>query len=90
MTGQPLRIPVQGITCSSCATRIIRALRRLDGVTRVRVDLRHDTVSLTRQPDVATDAAITHALIAAGYRPDLTGPNLSTPTTTNHTMGEQE
>lgn len=93
MTGsvQTIRFGVEGIMCSSCSPRIVRALRRLPGVTTVRVDLRGETASVTRDPAVATDAAITHALIAAGYRPDLTGATPpGRPTTRTDTRGEQQ
>ena len=46
---ETIRFPVTGMTCGSCVNRITRALKRLDGVDRVRVDLGRETVTVRRQ-----------------------------------------
>ncbi|MEO8463305.1 MAG: heavy metal-associated domain-containing protein [Chloroflexota bacterium] len=61
-----------GMTCSSCVNRITRALRKLDGVTRIRVDLAHETVTVVREPALVSDTALAGAIVAAGYQADLT------------------
>jgi copper chaperone CopZ len=55
---ETIRFPVRGMTCSSCVSRITRALRRLDGVEQVRIDLRAGTGTVA-------------AIAAAGYGADL-------------------
>ena len=67
--GQTLTLAVDGITCSTCAVRIIRALRRVPGVRRPTVDLPRETVTLTRDPVRATDQVVHAALTDAGYPP---------------------
>jgi Cu+-exporting ATPase len=61
-----IRFPVTGMTCSTCVNRITRALKRLDGVDRIHVDLGRELVTLRRRPSVS-DASISGALQEAGY-----------------------
>ena len=67
-----VRFPVAGMTCSSCAGRITRALKNVDGVSRVRVDLGRETATVHRSVGLVTDEALEAAVASAGYRADLT------------------
>ena len=64
---ETIRFPVAGMTCASCVNRITRSLRSLDGVDRVKVDLRHETATVSRDPHRVSDAAIGAAIAGAGY-----------------------
>lgn len=64
---QTIRFPVAGMTCGSCVSRITRALKRLNGVEGVRVDLTRETVTVRRELASASDATLTAALGEAGY-----------------------
>lgn len=66
-----ITFPVAGMTCTSCVGLIGRAVRRVDGVRGVRVDLRTETVTVRREPARAPDAMLAAAVSAAGYTPDL-------------------
>ena len=68
---ETIRFPVAGMTCASCVNRITRSLRRLDSVERIRVDLGRETVTLRRDRDRASDAALAAAVAQAGYEADL-------------------
>ena len=68
---QTVRFPVAGMTCTSCVNRITRAIRKLDGVTRVDVDLRRETATVVREPASASDATLAAAVAEAGYEADL-------------------
>jgi Copper chaperone len=59
------------MTCGSCVNRITRALKRLDGVERVRVDLGRELVTVHRNPSIASDAVLAAAIAVAGYVADL-------------------
>jgi copper chaperone CopZ len=59
------------MTCGSCVNRITRALKRLDGVDRVRVDLGRELVTIRHDPNVADDAALAAAVAGAGYEAHL-------------------
>jgi copper chaperone CopZ len=66
-----VRFPVAGMTCGSCVNHIMRAVGRLDGVTKVSVDLRHETATVRREPALVSNAALAAALTGAGYTADL-------------------
>jgi Cu+-exporting ATPase len=68
---ETIRFPVAGMTCASCINRITRSLRRLDGVERIKVDLGHETVTVRRDRDRASDAALAAAVAEAGYEADI-------------------
>ena len=66
-----ITFPVAGMTCSSCVNRIGRAVRRVEGVRGVQVDLRAETVTVRREQGRAADAALAAAVTDAGYEPDI-------------------
>ena len=68
---ETIRFPVRGMTCSSCVNRIMRAVSRLDGVTRVRVDLGTETATVLREPALVSNAALAAAVARAGYEADV-------------------
>ena len=68
---ETIRFPVAGMTCVSCVGAITRALRRVDGVSGARVDLAREIATVTRERGIASDAALSAALAAAGYQADL-------------------
>ncbi|MBU8974590.1 MULTISPECIES: heavy metal translocating P-type ATPase [unclassified Lysobacter] len=62
----PLRLPIAGMTCASCAGRIERSLAALPGVLRASVNL------ATESADVITDGSValpqlTEAVVRSGY-----------------------
>ena len=59
------------MTCGSCVNRITRALRKLDGVVRVTVDLRRETATICREPALVSNAALAAAVADAGYAADM-------------------
>ncbi|MGA1327779.1 MAG: heavy metal translocating P-type ATPase [Rubrivivax sp.] len=65
----PLRqvtLPIEGMTCASCVGRVERALRRVEGVVEVSVNLATERASLTVLP-ATSDAALAAAVEKAGY-----------------------
>lgn len=59
---------VQGMTCSSCATKVSTAVNQVPGVTTTDVDLATGTLKVTGPG--AQDAAIRTAITDAGYQLD--------------------
>ncbi len=59
------------MTCGSCVNRITRAVRKLDGVTRVDVDLGKETATVRREPALVSNAALAAAVASAGYEAEL-------------------
>lgn len=70
-TQETIRFPVAGMTCGSCVNRITRALRKLDGVSKVSVDLRRETATVRREPALVSNAALAAAVAGAGYEADV-------------------
>lgn len=68
MTTLPtLTLPVAGMTCASCSTRVERALKKLPGVRSASVNLATETASVQTEPGVAL-ATLTTAIERAGYQ----------------------
>jgi P-type Cu+ transporter len=68
---ETIRFPVAGMTCASCVNRITRSLRKVDGVSSVKVDLRHETATVGRDRGLVSDAVLAAAVSGAGYAADL-------------------
>lgn len=68
---ETIRFPVSGMTCGACVARITREVRKLDGVTRVDVDLRKETATVRREPALVSNASLAAAVTAAGYEADI-------------------
>jgi Cu+-exporting ATPase len=68
---ETIRFSIAGMTCGSCVNRIARAVQKLDGVTRVRVDLRRETATVRPERALVSNAALATAVEAAGYAADL-------------------
>ena len=78
-TVETVRFPVRGMTCGSCVNRITRAVRKLDGVTKVRVDLRRETATVRREPALVSNAALAAAVADAGYEADVEAAEVIAP-----------
>ncbi|MBI2764103.1 MAG: heavy-metal-associated domain-containing protein [Chloroflexi bacterium] len=57
--------------CGACVSRITRALRKVDGVTKVYVDLQRGTATVRHEPARVSNAALAAAVAEAGYEADL-------------------
>lgn len=66
-TLQDTQLDVSGMTCRSCAGRVQAALRDLDGVQRVTVDLAGGRVMVLHDPSLSAVRELAEALGAAGY-----------------------
>ncbi len=61
-----ISLPVEGMSCASCAGRVERALRAVPGVADVAVNLATERAAVTASPGVAP-AALAGAVEGAGY-----------------------
>jgi Cu+-exporting ATPase len=64
---EQLELPITGMTCASCSTRVEKALRKTPGVLEASVNLATERASVTVAPGVADLASLTAAVEAAGY-----------------------
>jgi copper ion binding protein len=60
-------LSVEGMTCASCVRHIDRALRQLEGVTLVDVDMRGQKVTVRHDESETPLALVVEALAEAGY-----------------------
>ncbi|HHY87086.1 MAG TPA: heavy-metal-associated domain-containing protein [Verrucomicrobia bacterium] len=68
------RIGIAGMTCEKCVRRVEKALRGVDGVRDVQVDL-NSAVATVRFETARTNIASLHeALLQSGYRPSAEMP----------------
>ena len=61
------QLDVSGMTCGSCAVTVKTALRRVDGVSLVEVDVDADRVTVTYDPGKTSADSIAEAITHAGY-----------------------
>lgn len=69
-TEEALVLRVGGMTCQGCASRVRQAVRPLDGVEDVLVDLSGDSVRVLGSPD---PKAVREAIREAGYTVEENG-----------------
>jgi P-type Cu+ transporter len=78
MTTEHLEIPIAGMTCASCATRVEKRLNRLDGVDAA---VNYATEKATVDYDAAAvgESDLVAAVEAAGYQAVLPQPDAAQP-----------
>jgi Cd2+/Zn2+-exporting ATPase len=59
---------VQGMDCASCVAKVEKAVRRLDGISDVRVNLMAERLTVSRSAAGATPEAVESQVSALGYR----------------------
>jgi P-type Cu+ transporter len=60
-------LEVRGMICASCSGSVEQALRKLDGVAEVKVDMRKDAVLVRYDEKKVTQRKMLEALVRAGY-----------------------
>lgn len=60
-------LDVMGMSCHACVRHVDRALRDVEGVSRVEVRLREGKVSVEHDPRAASVDSLIEALREAGY-----------------------
>ena len=63
-------LPISGMTCASCATRVERRLNRLDGVTAT-VNYATERATVEFDPEAVAPERLVEAVEAAGYEAAL-------------------
>jgi P-type Cu+ transporter len=62
-----IEIPIEGMTCASCVTRVEKALRSVEGIVDASVNLATEMAVVTYSSDAVTDKEIEKAVNNAGY-----------------------
>lgn len=76
MTAEPISIPIDGMTCTSCVSHITKAVRKIDGIESVKVDLGSESAVVGFDDARTSLTAIATAITQAGYEPH---PELAVP-----------
>ncbi|MHB0777572.1 heavy metal translocating P-type ATPase [Halomonas sp. WWR20] len=71
-------IPVIGMTCGSCVSRVERTIEKLPGIVQANVNLATQKAFVRFLPDAVTLPRIQHAIRDAGYEPQDQGENTQT------------
>lgn len=61
-------IPVEGMACVACAASVKRALKAIDGVAEVEVNLARRSAQVTYMPAKVTPDRLVEAINKLGYR----------------------
>jgi copper chaperone CopZ len=75
-TGPPAKeavIAVRGMVCSSCAQAVEKALRKLDGIAEVRVELKNDRVRVRYDGKRVTPQQMVEVVRKSGYEARWSG-----------------
>jgi len=64
-------VPVEGLTCASCVTRVEKAMKSVEGVKEANVNLATEKASLAFDASKTNMSAIASAVEKAGYALDL-------------------
>jgi Cu+-exporting ATPase len=75
-----VRILIEGVTCTSCASRITRAVRKLDGIGSFTVDLGSDSGDVAFDPARTSLLAIAQVIRGVGYEAQIEHAEPFTPT----------
>ncbi|MGO4572039.1 heavy metal translocating P-type ATPase [Microvirga sp. 2TAF3] len=67
-SSQTLAIPISGMTCASCVGRVEKAIRAVEGVKDVAVNLATERAQVTTLPGIRPEPVLT-AIRNAGYEP---------------------
>ncbi|MDR1072555.1 MAG: heavy metal translocating P-type ATPase [Treponema sp.] len=66
--GTAATIPIGGMTCAACSARVERAIRKLEGVESVSVNLATEKAAVIYNPRTIRISAIKDAIEKAGYK----------------------
>ncbi|HEX5679379.1 MAG TPA: heavy metal translocating P-type ATPase [Desulfobacterales bacterium] len=67
MPTQTIHIPIQGMTCATCAATVERVVKKLTGVDDVRVNFASEQATVTFDPKAVALPQIVHQIQEAGY-----------------------
>ncbi len=70
-----IRIPVSGMTCAACQSRVQRTLQKQTGVEDASVNLMMKSATITFDPDTVTPEALVDVIRDTGYGAELSNPD---------------
>ncbi len=73
--GTTIRIPVSGMTCAACQSRVQRTLQQEPGVSEAAVNLMMKSATITYDPSAVTPDRLVDAIRSTGYGAQLASPD---------------
>ncbi len=67
MISKKENIQITGMTCAACATRVERAVAKIDGVSQASVNIATERLSVTYDGDKLSHEQIAEVVVSAGY-----------------------
>ncbi|MEO6445321.1 MAG: heavy metal translocating P-type ATPase [Gemmatimonadaceae bacterium] len=74
-TSETIRIPVSGMTCAACQSRVQRTLQKQPGVSDATVNLMMKNATITFDPSAASPEDLVEAIRQTGYGAELANPD---------------
>ena len=68
-TDKQITIPIEGMTCASCAQKIEKTISKLDGIKSANVNLATEKATIQYDPSVIRLSQIKSEIIKIGYKP---------------------
>lgn len=78
---QRIDIGIQGMSCASCVARVERALKKVDSVQAVNVNLATESARVMAKPNAQLQARLRRAIRDAGYEPVAANRAIDAPET---------
>jgi P-type Cu+ transporter len=72
---QTVRIPVSGMTCAACSSRVQRALQKQAGVAEASVNLMMKTATVDFDPTAVSADSLVETIRGTGYGAELASPD---------------
>ncbi len=72
---ETVTLPVSGMTCAACQSRVQRQLSRAPGVTEASVNLLMGNATVTFDPSASTPASLVQVVLDTGYGAELPAAN---------------
>ena len=72
---ETIRIPVSGMTCAACQSRVQRTLQKQEGVADATVNLMMKSATITYDPSTVTPDKLVEAIRETGYGAELASPD---------------
>lgn len=66
-TPETITLDIQNMTCAACPITVKKALKKVPGVSEVKVDFEHKTATVHVDSDKASAALLTKATTDAGF-----------------------
>ena len=74
-TKETIRIPVSGMTCAACQSRVQRTLQKQPGVTEATVNLMMKNATVSFDPNETSPDRLVEAIRSTGYGAELASPD---------------